>query len=499
MGPVPGYPPARRAIPAAAPGADLASVGSAMSEPLPPPPLPPPPPGAPPGGYPTGPPTGPPLAPVGRPAPPPPPDFPPLEEDWARARRRWPVAVVGLLLVASLLAATLLSRDDGATTPDERAGREPAGPEAPTPPPSGPPPSEAQLQAVVAEISAFVEQERGLTFLQPVDVQLAGEGEFQDRLLADFEEESADDLREQEAVLEAFGLVEPEVDLVEAMRSLLGAGVVGFYDPETKELVVRGAALTPYVRTTIAHELTHALDDQHFDLDRPEYDDATDEVGFGFGAVVEGNARRIEGAYEDSLSETERAQSQAEEFALGLGIDVGAIPLVLVQLLDAPYTLGQVLVDDVLADGGDPALAAALTDPPHTSEQVIDPDRFATREPAVPVPHPAPGGELVTEGAAGQLLIELVLADGAERDDAAEAAEGWGGDWAVVWRDGDRSCVTLTAIGDDPGETAEMMDAFDGWSQAHGDATVTGNPDGTFTVQACAASGGQSGSAASTA
>lgn len=471
-----------------------------MSEPPPPPPpLPPPPPGAAAGGYPAGPPSGPPLVPVGRPAPPPPPDFPPLEEDWARARRRWPVAVVGLLVIASLLAATLLTRDDDADPPDERTGGEPAGPELPAPPPSGPPPSEADLQAVVAEISAFVEQERGLTFLQPVDVQLAGEGEFQDRLLADFEEESADELREQEALLEAFGLVEPEVDLVEAMRSLLGAGVVGFYDPETKELVVRGAALTPYVRTTIAHELAHALDDQHFDLDRPEYDDATDEVAFGFGAVAEGNARRIEGAYEESLSADEQAEAQAEEFGLGLGMDLGAIPPVLIQLLDAPYSLGQVLVDDVLEDGGDPALAAAFADPPHTSEQVIDPDRFAAREPAVAVPHPVPGGELLTEGVAGQLLIELVLAEGAERGDAAEAAEGWGGDWAVVWRDGDKSCATLTAVGDDPGETAEMMDAFDAWSQARGDATVTGNPDGTFTVQACAASGGQSGSAASTA
>ena len=99
--------------------------------------------------------------------------------------------------------------------------------------------------------------------------------------------------------LEGLGLVEPDADLVESMRSLLGVGVVGFYDPETDELVVRGAALTPYVRTTIAHELIHALDDQHLDLDRPEYDEADDEVGFGFSSVVEGNARRIEDAYRD--------------------------------------------------------------------------------------------------------------------------------------------------------------------------------------------------------
>ena len=83
-------------------------------------------------------------------------------------------------------------------------------------------------------------------------------------------------------------------------------------------------------------------------------------------------------------------------------------------------------------------MAAAITDPPHTSEQVIDPDRFAVREPRPRCPTRR-RGELVTQGVAGQLLIALVLADGGEPDAVAAAAEGWGGDWAVVWSDGDRT------------------------------------------------------------
>ncbi|HET6954646.1 MAG TPA: hypothetical protein VFI47_30055 [Acidimicrobiales bacterium] len=490
-----------------------------MSEPLPPPPPPPvappdrespppPPPVAPPRPEPPvapvqplgGPPLGPRLPPPPLAAPPP--FAVPPSDDWTRRRAGWPLVAVGVLVVAVLLAATVFARGGGGG-PDDRAGpsaTEPDGPTGsvdPADPPPAPPPTAAEVDAVVAEISTFVEDERGLDFAQPVTVKLAGEGEFQDLLLADFEE-SVEDLREQQVLFQALGLVEPEVDLVESMRALLDAGVVGFYDPETKELVVRGTALTPYVRTTIAHELTHALDDQHFDLDRPEYDDATDEVGFGFGAMVEGDARRVEEAYLESLSDDEQAQASDEEFEIGMGMDLGDIPLVLIELLDAPYSLGEVLVDDVATRGGEEAVGAAIADPPHTSEQVIDPDRFAVREAAVEVPHPAAGGELVTEGVAGQMLIGVVLGSELGRNDGGDAAEGWGGDWAVVWQDGERSCVTLTAVGDDAGETDEMREAFDDWAEAQGDATVTANGDGTFTVEACAAAaaGGQPGSAA---
>src|SRR5918996_3075277 len=302
-----------------------------------PPPLPPPPP---------------PPAPWRLPPPPPPPSPPPPPP-----RRRGWVTLVAVLAIGGLVAGSFAAAWTSTDESDPAPGRG-DDPEEADRPSDVPPASEAEVREAVDEISAVVEQERGLSFREPVEVDLAGEGEFQRRLLEDFDED-VDELRRAEVVFQALGLVGPDIDLVESMRELLGAGVVGFYDPETDELVVRGTALPPYVRTTIAHELTHALDDQHLDLDRPEYDDADDEIGFGFGAVVEGNARRIEEAYLFGLSEEEQLDAAAEELSLGGGVDLGDVPLVLVELIGAPYGLGQRLVDELVDDGGQEALDAA--------------------------------------------------------------------------------------------------------------------------------------------
>jgi hypothetical protein len=412
------------------------------------------------------------------PPPPPPGD---LDGGFERVtpRRRWPVVVVGLAVVAALVASSLLARSAGSGDAD--------GPEGAATPPTttGEPASRAEIEAVVAEIGAFVERERGLEFVEPVEVDLADEGDFQDRLLSDFEED-VDELRATGAFLEGLGMVEPGTDVVAAMRSLLGGFVVGFYDPETGELVVRGAELTPYVKTTIAHELVHALDDQHHDLDRPEYDDADDEVGLGFSAVAEGNARRIESAYRASLDEDERAQADAQELAVGGDVDVGGVPLVLLDLIGAPYLLGELFVEQVVDDGGDEALAEAFADPPRTSEQLLDPDRYLAGEQAVEVPAPEVAGEVVDEGMVGQLVLTLMLAGELGMDDARAAATGWGGDRGVAWRDGDRTCVTVTLVGDDAAETRELRDALDRWSEEQDDARVVpGRGDGPFTLESC--------------
>jgi hypothetical protein len=418
------------------------------------------------------------------------------ELEWVpRRRRRW-VRVAGALVIVGLLAASVAaawtSVDEADTDPLSAPSGSDRGDDGGSSSEPAPPASEAEVRSAVDEISAVVEKERGLAFTEPVDVELAGEGEFQRRLLEDFDED-VEELRETEVLLKAFGLVDPAVDLVEAMRTLLGAGVVGFYDPETDELVVRGTALTPYVRTTIAHELTHALDDQRFDLDRPEYDAAADEIGFGFSALVEGNARRVEGAYLAGLSEDEQLDAAAEELSLGGGLDLGDVPLVLVDLISAPYGLGHDFVDELIDDGGQAALDAAFAHPPHTSEQVIDPAAYLAGEGGIEVPVPTVAGEVVHEGVAGQFLIQVVLADALDEDRAREAAEGWGGDSVVAWRDGERPCATLAVVGDDPGEIAELRSAFEDWGAESGaaaggtgpDVRIASNGDGPVTVQAC--------------
>jgi hypothetical protein len=407
------------------------------------------------------------------------------------------VVVVALIAVAGVVAASVAavwtSSDDDDSDAGAPTGEGDGSPAPGTDPASTttpPPATEAEIRAAVDDISAFVAGERGLAFREPVQVELAGEGDFQARVLEDFDED-AEELREDEALLKALGMVDPAVDLVASMRALLGGGVVGFYDPETHELVVRGTALTPYVRTTIAHELTHALDDQHFDLDRPEYDDADDEISFGFSALAEGNARRVEGAYLDSLDAEEQDAAAAEESALGSGVDVGDVPAVLIDLISAPYALGETFVESLVDAGGQVGLNAAFADPPRTSEQVIDPSAYGDGEGRVEVPAPKSPAELVDEGVVGQLLILLLLADEIGNNAARTAAEGWGGDRYATWRDGARWCASVAVVGDDAGETAELRAAFGDWAAARAEggmeATVDAPAgDGPITVESCA-------------
>ena len=98
--------------------------------------------------------------------------------------------------------------------------------------------------------------ERGLPFLRDVTVELADDARVRGPPARGLRRGRLEDLEVTGHVLQALGLVEPGTDLVEAMRSLLGAGVVGFYDPETDELVVRGTdadAVRPHRHRPRAH------------------------------------------------------------------------------------------------------------------------------------------------------------------------------------------------------------------------------------------------------
>jgi hypothetical protein len=404
------------------------------------------------------------------------------------------VAVAAVVAVVVGAIALVTSNDDGTTSAADRppagADRDPA-----TTTTEGPPSSTTattvpdDIETVVHDIARFVEQERGLPFLRDVPVDLADEGEFQDRLLADFDDD-ADDLVTQGRVLEALGLVEPGTDLVAATRQMLGVGVVGFYDPETDELVVRGAEVTPLVRSVIAHELTHALDDQHFELDRPALDDADDESGYGFTALVEGNAQRVEQAYRDTFTAAEEAQAAQEEATLGDSGDLAGVPLVLLDLLVSSYVLGPELVAALLDDGGQARLDAAFVDPPATSEQILYPATYLAGEGAVDVPVPAADGDVIDQGVLGAAGLAELLGDflsaGPVGDDAVE---GWGGDRYVAWdAGGGRTCVAVNLIGDREIDTAEILDALGDWADAGPfgvDATVAQDPAGFVTLRSC--------------
>lgn len=409
-------------------------------------------------------------------------ELPPLR------RRRPLTAVLAVLLVLALVGGGVViafdrtgnddaPRDDtGLIPPELDDGDDPAAPVAP--------PTESELDALVAELSTFVAAERGLEFEEPVKASLLDDAAFSARVQEDAIEDLAE-LEETEAVLQALGLVEPDVDLAAILSRFLGQGVVGFYDPESGELIVRGAALTPYVRLTLVHELTHALDDQHFELHRPVLDDADDERGLGFGALVEGNAARIEERYRDTLTDDERDAARGEESRLGAALDLSGVPRVLPEIIGFPYAIGPTMVGVLAAEGGEARVNQAYREPPVTSEQVIDASAWlAGQAEPISVPPPEAPAEVFDQGVFGLWGIVLLLEAELGQQDAFQAAKGWGGDWYVAWRDGQQTCVRITFVMDTADDLRQLGSGLEDWAAAHDDAVVD-RAEGSVTITSC--------------
>ncbi len=394
--------------------------------------------------------------------------------------------VIALLLIAGAAGVTVLLSDRGASQP--AANEAPARtvlvePGDPAQPPQG---SEGALERELPALLRFVEQARGLAFTREVKVTLLGDEEFRRRLLGTENTRSPEDreeLRSTERVLEGLGLLDRDVDLEAAIESLYGSAVAGFYDTEKDDLVVRGDELTPARRVTLVHELTHALQDQHFDIARPDFDDRDDEASQGLTGLVEGDAVRIERQYVDTLPSEQQKAIDAEEAEFAGDIDPST-PEVLLQLVGFPYIVGPRFAEEVFTQGGQARLDAAFANPPTTSEQLLHPERFLAGDGPKDVPAPAPGGKVIDEGVLGELGLLLFLRE-TLGDAAPAAARGWGGDRYVAWADGDRTCVRANIAMDTPDDSARLLRALDRTADRRKGVSVRSAGSGPVTVTSC--------------
>lgn len=371
---------------------------------------------------------------------------------WVRAL----VAAIVVMMAGTLLAGAVVvgvSTDSSLVSEAAQGQQQETRPEGAGPVATGDP----EFDAAVADIATFVEQERGLVFQEPVTVEVLDDEAFNARLFAAVEKD-AEQTTKQAQALQALGFVDAVTQIEEGQRALLEAGVLGFYDPETDELVVRGGELSPMTRQTIAHELTHALDDQWFDLDNPKYEETDDEVGFGLTALAEGNAKRIDEAYADELSDADRETLEREQQAIPPV--PASVPLVLLSLIRAPYDEGTPLVESLLRHGNQRRLDSAFREPPTTSEQVLDPKKYLAAEGAVAVDTPPADGPVLDQGMFGDLMLRLLMGSALGSGRVQRAAEGWAGDRYVVWQQGEDYCLRVDIATDTEKDGTELDNAL---------------------------------------
>ncbi|MDB4929171.1 MAG: hypothetical protein JWM10_1655, partial [Myxococcaceae bacterium] len=302
------------------------------------------------------------------------------------------------------------------------------------------------LMSLAAETATTMARIRGLSLEHEVRSEMLS----RDAIIARLREKVVHDYPAGEIALEGelykrLGLLPESMDYERTVLALLEEQVAGFYDPDVQTLYIadwQPAAVQP---VTMAHEITHALQDQHFHIGRyTHHVRGRGDAQTAAMAVMEGDATAAMLDF-TLIPLGRRARDIPDVTSLIAGQLQGAdqvrlreAPRALREMMLFPYLAGLAMCARAMREGeGYGRVDALLARPPDSTEQVLHAEKLSAREAPVAVPvrvPPALAGEY--EVAYHDVLGELVARQffyGAMPDARAHAAaQGWGGDRAVL-------------------------------------------------------------------
>ena len=255
----------------------------------------------------------------------------------------------------------------------------------------------------VDKILGFVSKDSGLPIKHEIKRQLVS----RDQVVSYLEKSMAEDkdaqrLRRSELVLKKFGLIPRDFDLQGFLLTLLREQVAGYYDAKTKTVNLLDWLDAEQQRPVLAHELTHALQDQSFDLDKwlkdtdindqkepTAADIEEDEVSEARQAVVEGQATltlvdyMLEPTGQSLLGSPQIAKALEEGILAGTddSVQYKNAPIYLKESLTFPYRYGLDFEAELLRSGGKrKAFAETFTNPPRSTRQIMEPKTYLSGE-----------------------------------------------------------------------------------------------------------------------
>ena len=292
-------------------------------------------------------------------------------------------------------------------------------------------------------IEAKVEQIRGLTPSSPVNPAVLDAVGLCALLRQTLERDDPADLTAAtERVYKQLLLIPQEASLLRLYLDLYAGQVIGVYDQYAKQLyVVAGTGVTtPLGQITYAHEFTHALQDQAFDL-RKLQGDAKDQGDrtLAITALVEGDAMLSMGLWAQAVLTPEQLAQAAGGTDPAASAALDAAPAILREPLLFAYNSGMRMAVAAYQDGGGyGGVDALFAQRPSTSEQVIHPEKLASREAGLPVVVPGQllgslgtGWRIALEDTLGELQLGILVRTG-DPEAGTDPAAGWGGDRLVL-------------------------------------------------------------------
>ena len=267
-----------------------------------------------------------------------------------------------------------------------------------------------------------------------------------------------EDIRAEEMTLKKFGLVPRDFDLAKNTVDLLTEQAAAFYDYEKKKLFITETTPADTQEPVLAHELSHALADQNFNLakfikqGRKSDDGATARL-----AVMEGQATWLMAEFlahklGKSLKDSPEMVSMMSAMSEGGGQFpvFDNAPLYLRNTLVFPYTRGMLFQNAVYQRDGVAGFAEVFRKPPVSTQQILHPERYFSNtkpsDPTLPDPH-LRGYKGLVGGSLGELEHSIIIEQAAGKDRAAGLAPHWrGSNFMLMEKKSTARAVLLYAV-----------------------------------------------------
>ncbi len=354
--------------------------------------------------------------------------------------------------------------------------------------------TEDEREAVKHRAMARIEEIRGLEFEEDVELEVVSREEYRERWQRDRDPASQ---FTNELWRGAF-VVDGERDVNEAFDDLYGDSILGYYSDGRIVLVVDDAD-DRIDRTTLVHELVHALQDQQFDL---ESGGATIDERRATTGLVEGEAEYVPSLYDERCGEQwECLDATAPDTA---SLDQRSFNAGLFLSVYAPYAEGPSFVAHRHETTGWEGVDAVHENPPTSTAQLIHPERYPEGRPAdVAIedrstsewePMADGDGERRTETVGEATLFATLWANGVIDRPLGEGAgaysrynyshpatDGWTGDTFVAYADGDETGHVWKLAWESETDAREFRDAYVEVLESQG-ADAVDSADGVYRI-----------------
>ena len=329
--------------------------------------------------------------------------------------------------------------------------------------------------ALRSEIENEVERIRGLNFLHAVDYVTVTRNEVRDILASKISAQYTDaEFSEMAFALGAIGLLPANFPLKEKYLDLLGEQIAAFYDQhEHKLYMFEDASLdTMENRVILVHELTHALQDQHFHLSKLPLDvKDDDDRAFAAAALVEGEATLVMTEYLlRNFSVGDLKNTIASMFTQNLQ-ELASSPLYLREMLLFPYLRGQEFAMVLQAHGGYQQISDAYRQVPESTAQILHPEKYLAEPKERPVRIRFSDGVVfgqkpVVRNTLGEIGIQLLFTRWIGEENGRSIASGWRGDRYVVFRSGGDSNIAWKTEWRNENDAREFANGLDRYVSA---------------------------------